>query len=265
MTAPSENDGSPDVGIPSNTPKYSPVTLSSIHAAIGELGYSKEYIPVVSQALDELQLALSTAQGVAPSSLWSSRTKQNSSKYLHIDTHSEPKEGPTQALTDHSPGFGEMMLVSGSLVRTILDEFLCVVDPAWHHSLAEEPSMTQGTETGSGYARWPFGRLPSTDAFAEERLIPGINSLEKLYAVQAIVELAFYIYLTEPGFAGSLTTDLEPDVPRFSRPNCSLRRSCDERARPVPRASRQRLSLTPSKPYRSTKRIYLKLAKIYCA
>ena len=214
MTTPSQNDGSSDVDTPNNTPKYSPVTLSSIHAAIGELGYSKEYIPVVSQALDELQLALSTAQGGAFLSV-ELANKAKSSKYLHIDTHSEPKKGPTQALTDHSPGFDEIMLASGSLVRTILDEFLCVVDPAWQHSLAEEPFPTRSTELGSGMPGGLSADSPSTNAFAEDRLIPGVNSLEMLYAVHAIVELAFYIYLTEPGFAGSLTTDLEPDISRL--------------------------------------------------
>ena len=214
MTAPSQNDGSPDVGIPSNTPKYSPVTLSSIHAAIGELGYSKEYIPVVSQALDELQLALSTAQGGTFLSE-ELANKAKSSKYLHIDTHSEPDEGATQALTDHSPAFDEVLLVSGSLVRTILDEFLCIVNPQWEQSLGEGPSVTRGSEPGSGLPGGLSVDSPSEDAFAEERLIPGINSLEMLYDVHAAVELAFYIYITEPGFADSLTTDFAPDVPRL--------------------------------------------------
>ncbi|MFC7029321.1 hypothetical protein ACFQH8_21395 [Halomicroarcula sp. GCM10025710] len=214
MTTPSQNDGSSDVDTPSNTPKYSPVTLSSIHAAIGELGYSKEYIPVVSQALDELQLALSTAQGGTFLSV-ELANKAKSSKYLHIDTHSEPKKGPTQlsrtTLLDSMKSCSRAAVSSGRYSMSFSASSIL------HGSTRSLRNRSRlGAELGSGMPGGLSADSPSTDAFAEDRLIPGVTSLEMLYAVHDIVELAFYIYITEPGFDGSLTTDLEPDVPRLA-------------------------------------------------
>jgi len=212
MTTPSSSTTSSGRDSRPEGPQYSPVTASSVHASVQQHGYPSEYVQIVFQALDEFQLALSSAHD-GQLLRHDIPTRAKNSHQLYMDRYSEDGNEEDLISSSQDTRFDEIFFLSGNLVRTLLDEFLCIINPNTHMSILGTAPPPRGSEYGDGLSQGMTYDSTSMGSFTEERFIPGVESLERLYEIHEIVETAFYIYVTEPGFADTITTSFNPNVP----------------------------------------------------
>lgn len=212
MTPPSSSTTSSEKDSPPDGPQYSPVTSTSVHTSVQQLGYPPEYAQIVFQALDEFQLTLSSAHD-GQLLRHDIPTRAKNSHQFHLDRYSEDGNEEDLISGSQDTRFDEIFFLSGNLVRTLLDEFLCIINSNPHISILGTAPPPRGAEYGDGLPRGATYDSTSMDPFTEERFIPGVKSLERLYEIHEIVETAFYIYVTEPGFADTITTSFNPNVP----------------------------------------------------
>jgi hypothetical protein len=217
MVAPSSNKTPPGLGAASEVPRYSPITPSAVHAAVQQGGYSLKYVDIAYQALDEFQLILSSAHD-GQLLKYDIPAQAENSPHLHLDRYCEneatkPGQREYPINSDRDSEFNSLLFLTGGLVRTLLDEFLCIINPNPDIPLLGSSPIPRGPEYGDGLPDGiEFGTL-NMDGVTEDKLIPSIDSLEMVYEVQEIIELAFHIYVTEPGFADAISTPFHPHVP----------------------------------------------------
>ena len=217
MAAPSLNETPPGPGAASEGPRYSPITPSAVYAAVQQAKYSLEYVDIAYQALDEFQLILSSARD-GQLLKYDIPAQAENSPHLHIDRYCEneankPGQREYPINSDGDSEFDSLLFLTGDLVRTLLDEFLCIINPNPDIPLLGSSPTPRGPEHGGGLPDGIEYGSPNMDGITEDKLIPGIDSLEMVYEVQEIIELAFHIYVTEPGFADAISTPFRPHVP----------------------------------------------------
>jgi hypothetical protein len=242
MTAPSNGNGSPfDTApdAPSSEPKYSPISVSALHAAVGQRGLPPEYLPLSVRTLDELQLALSAANN--GNFLTHQLIRQaDRSQYLDVQRYSpndtdddEPDGSGLDVMDDVDEGdpsagrdpvhFDDILFLSGPYVRELLEDSLGYaipefVGPVDRYTLTPgaDPSHLPPEDIRVEFV--PVGSEPTP----EEELIAGIDT----YAVRAeIVRVAidaFAIYSSEPGFMDTVGSVSGPTLAVRAAPHDDL-------------------------------------------
>lgn len=242
MTAPSNGNGSPFDTVPdapSSEPKYSPISVSALHAAVGQRGLPAEYLPLSVRAIDELQLALSAAH--RGNFLTHQLIGQaDRSKYLDVQRYSpsdgdddEPVGSGLDAMDDVDMGnpsagrgpahFDDILFLSGPYVRTLLEDVLGYavpefVGPVDRYTLTPWAEPSKPPEEDIRIEFVPAGSEPTP----EEELIAGID----IYAVRAelvrVVVDAFAIYRSEPGFIDTVDFVSSPTLAVRTAPHDDL-------------------------------------------
>jgi hypothetical protein len=242
MTAPSNGDGSPFDPVPdapSSEPKYSPISVSALHAAVGQRGLPAEYLPLSIRALDELQLALSAAHN------GNFLTRQligqaDRSQYLDVQSYKSSdgnddelvvsKRGTMDDIDEGDPSasrgsvhFDDILFLSGPYVRTLLDdslgyalpEFVGPVDRYTHTPWAE-PSHPPQEDIRIEFV--PAGSEPTP----EEELIAGIDTYAVRAEIVRVVIDAFATYSSEPGFMDTIDSVSSPPLAVRAAPHDDL-------------------------------------------
>jgi hypothetical protein len=242
MTAPSNGNGSPfdtTPDAPSSEPKYSPISVSALHAAVGQRGLPPEYLPLSVRALDELQLALSAEHN------GNFLTRQligqaDRSKYLDVQRYSpsdsdddESVGSGLDAMDDvdvsnpsagRSPAhFDDILFLSGPYVRTLLEESLGYAVPEfvgpvdrYTHTPWAEPSHPPEEDIQIEFV--PAGFEPTP----EEELIAGIDTYAVRAEIVRVVIDAFAIYSSEPGFMDAIDSVSGPSLAVRTAPHDDL-------------------------------------------
>ena len=242
MTAPSNGNGSPfDTApdAPSSEPKYSPISASALHAAVGQRDLPPAYLPLSVRALDELQLALSAAHN--GNFLTHQLIGQaDRSKYLDVQRYSptdgngdEPVSSGLNAMDDVDGGnpsagrgpvhFDDILFLSGPYVRTLLEDALGYavpefVGPVDRYTLTPWAGPSHPPQESIRIEVVPAGSEPRP----EEELIAGIDT----YAVRAelvrVIIDAFSIYSSEPGFMYAIDSVSSPTLAVRAAPHDDL-------------------------------------------
>ena len=210
MTAPSTPD------LPTSEPNYVPISVTSLHAAVGRRGLPPEFLSLSVRALDELQLALSAANGGNFLTRQLSRQADRSA-YLDVQRYRPSTGTDDQASSsgidtvgdvsedDPSPGhcadFDDILFLSGPYVRTLLEDSLGYASPEFVGPV-DRYTLTPWNEPS---------RLPVEDVLLdvvtsglestpEKELIAGIETHAGRDELIEVVVEAFEIYVNEPGF-----------------------------------------------------------------
>jgi len=242
MTAPSNGNGSPFDTVPdapSSEPKYSPISVSALHSAVGQRGLPSEYLPLSVRTLDELQLALSAAHK------GNFLTRQligqaDRSKYLDVQRYSpsdgdgdEPVGSKLDAVDDGDVGnlsagrgpahFDDILFLSGPYVRTLLEDALGYavpefVGPVDRYTLTPwaEPSHPPQEDVRIEFV--PAGSASTP----EEDLIAGIDTTAVRAELVRVVIDAFAIYSSEPGFMDAIDYVSDPTLAVRAAPHDDL-------------------------------------------
>jgi hypothetical protein len=240
MTAPSNGNGSPfDTDAPSSEPKYSPISVSALHAAVGQRDLPPEYLPLSVRALDELQLALSAANN--GNFLTHQLIRQaDRSQYLDVQRYSpsdtdddEPVGSGRGTMDDIDEGdpsadrdpvrFDDILFLSGPYVRELLEESLGYavpefVGPVDRYTLTPgaEPSHLPQEDIRIEFV--PAGSEPTP----EEELIVGIDTYAVRAEIVRVVVDAFDIYSSEPGFMDAINSVSSPTLAVRAAPHDDL-------------------------------------------
>ncbi len=242
MTAPSNGNGSPFDAVPdapSSEPKYSPISVSALHAAVGQRGLPPEYLPLSVRALDELQLALSAAHN------GNFLTRQligqaDRSKYLDVQRYSpsdgdddEPVGSELDAIDNADVGnpsagrgpahFDDILFLSGPYVRTLLENALGYavpefVGPIDRYTLTPWAEPSQPPVEDIRIEVVPTGSEPGP----EEKLIAGIDTDAVRAELVRVVIDAFSIYSSEPGFMHTIDSVSSPTLAVRAAPHDDL-------------------------------------------
>jgi hypothetical protein len=234
MTVPPNENKSPfdtNPDAPSSEPKYSPISVSALHAAVGQRGLPPEYLPLSIRALDELQLALSAEYN--GNFLTRQLTEQaDRSKYLDVQHYSPSDTGPDAMddvdVSNQSAGrgpahFDDILFVSGPYVRTLLEEslgyavpeFVGPVDRFTHTPWAER---SHPPEENIRIEFVPTGSEPTP----EDELIAGIDTYPVRDEIVRVVIDAFAIYSSEPGFMDAIGSVSGPSLAVRTAPHDDL-------------------------------------------
>lgn len=242
MTAPSNGNGSPfDTApdAPSSEPKYSPISVSVLHAAVGQRGLPPEYLPLSVRALDELQLALSAAHN--DNFLTHQLIGQaDRSKYLDVQRDSpsdgdddEPVGSELDAIDNADVGnpsagrgpahFDDILFLSGPYVRTLLEDALGYavpefVGPVDRYTLRPWAEPSQPPVEDIRIEVVPTGSEPGL----EEKLIAGIDTDAVRAELVRVVIDAFSIYSSEPGFMHTIDSVSSPTLAVRAAPHDDL-------------------------------------------
>jgi hypothetical protein len=261
MTAPPNGNESPfdtTPDAPSSEPKYSPISVSALHAAVGQRGLPPEYLPLSVRALDELQLALLAEYN--GNFLTRQLTEQaDRSKYLDIQRYSPSDSDDNEsvgskigAMDDIGVGkssagrgpshFDDILFLSGPYVRTLLEESLGYAVPEFvgpvdrfTHTPRAEPSHPPEEDIRIEFV--PAGSEPTP----EEELIAGIDTYPVRDELVRVVIDAFAIYSSEPGFMDAIDVVSSPSLAVRTAPHDELAmKEPGPYSAPIPGAVRHR-------------------------
>ncbi|RJX50584.1 hypothetical protein [Halonotius pteroides] len=230
-------DTTPDA--PSSEPKYSPISVSALHAAVGQRGLPPEYLPLSVRALDELQLALLAEYN--GNFLTRQLTEQaDRSKYLNVQRYSPSNSDADESVgseldavddvdvgnpsADRGPThFDDILFLSGPYVRTLLEESLGYAVPEFvgpvdrfTHTPWAEPSHPPEEDIRIEFV--PAGSKPTP----EEELIAGIDTYPVRDELVRVVIDAFAIYSSEPGFMDAIGSVSGPSLAVRTAPHDEL-------------------------------------------
>jgi hypothetical protein len=242
MTAPSNGDGSPfDTApdAPSSEPRYSPISVSALHAAVGQRGLPPEYLPLSVRALDELQLALSAANN---GNFLTHQLIRQADRSQHLDIqrynlsdteNDEPVGSGLDAMDNVEEGdpsagrdlvhFDDILFLTGPYVRTLLEDSLGYaipefVGPVDRYTLTSEAEPSHLPQEDIRIEFVPVGSEPTP----EEELIAGIDTYAVRAEIVRVVVDAFAIYSSEPGFMDTIDSVSSPTLAVRAAPHDDL-------------------------------------------